>query len=124
MKKPYIIATALLALSALIVWNQKVKQRGQQESEKFYSATINSRITYLSANVGAVYFKVADSEVKYGLIPTATSGKAEERFSAFAAVGDSISKPANTAILKLYKNNQEYKYRAKILHEQPQQSEK
>lgn len=116
MKKPYKIATAILAVSAIVIWNQNVERRGQRESEIFYAATIKGRITYLSANVGAVYFKVADSEVKYGCIPTTISGKAEEMFSAFAAVGDSISKPANTAILKLYKNKQEYKYRAKILH--------
>ncbi|MCX2740563.1 hypothetical protein [Pontibacter anaerobius] len=125
MKKSYLAIAALLVFILFNIWNHyRVKQRGEQDSEIFYTSGINGKITYLSANVGAVYFKVGNSEAKYMFIPTSVSGKGEERFSAFATKGDSISKPANATVLKLYKDDKVYKYKFKKLHEQPHQNKK
>lgn len=125
MKKSYLVAAALLVfISFIIGYTNSVRERGKQDSKIFHTSTINGKITYVSANVGAVYFKVENREEKYMFIPTAVSGKVEERFSAFATKGDSISKPANAAILKLYKGDREYKYKFNKLHELPDQNKK
>ena len=125
MKKSYLVAAALLVFIVFNIWNHyRVKQRGERDSEIFYTSDISGKISYLSENAGAVYFKAGNSEVKYMFIPTAVSDKGEERFSAFVTEGDSISKPANAAVLKLYKGDKVYKYKFKKLHEQPHQNKK
>ena len=118
MKKPYLVAAALLVFISFNIWNHvRVKEKGKRESELFYTSAINGKITNVSASAGAVYFKVENREEKYMFIPTPVSGKKEERFSAFATRGDSISKPANAMYLKLYKGGKVYTYSFKILHE-------
>ena len=93
------------------------KGKGKRESELFYTSAINGKITNVSANVGAVYFKVENSEEKYMFIPRPVSGNQKEWFSAFATRGDSISKPAHATYLKLYKEGKVYTYSFRILHE-------
>ncbi|WP_276498392.1 hypothetical protein [Pontibacter litorisediminis] len=120
MKKPYAIAAALLNFISFNSWNHySVKERGRRNSAIFHTSDIHDKLTYVSANAGAVYFKVEGGEVKYMFMPTAVSGKGEERFSAFATKGDSISKPARATVLKLYKDSKAYRYGFRNLHKKP-----
>ncbi|SFG67556.1 hypothetical protein [Pontibacter chinhatensis] len=118
MKKPYLVAAALLVFISFNFWNHvRVKEKGKRESELFYTSAINGKITNVSASAGAVYFKVENSEEKYMFIPTPVTGNQKKRFSAFATKGDSISKPAYATYLKLYKGGKVYTFSFSKLHE-------
>lgn len=102
------IFIGLLVILA-IFQSMHTKKKGKKEFKEFYTTTITGMISCVpNGSTAGTYFCVDGN--RYNFHPYTADINENKIFSRFAAVGDSIYKPAYADTLVLVKNGKKYMY--------------